>query len=141
MHTTDSHGGHEKSDAQVRPLVESGVLLIVMCLASFWSMIYVHDWLKHREEAREGTGNTLTAARVIPPGPLLEQQAHLPVNWAETKELDKPFFKSSGLSDVRAEEYTKLNTYYWIDEQAKLVHIPINQAMQKLLEQGVPTRK
>lgn len=141
MHTTDSHGGHEQSDAQIRPLVESGVLLVVVCLASFWSMIYVHDWLKNRELAREGTGNALTSAREIPPGPLLEQAPHVPVNWAETSQLDKPFFKSTGLAEVRAEEYARLNSYGWIDEQGKLVHIPINQAMQKLLDQGVPTRK
>lgn len=150
MHTTDPHGsghapaanaGHEQSDAQIRPLVESGVLLVVLCLASFGGMIWVHDFLQQRELGKPSFGNALTPTREIPPGPLLEQAPHIPVNWAETKQLEKPFFKSTGLAEVRAEEYARLNTYGWVDEQGKLVHIPIQQAMQKLLEQGLPTRK
>ena len=144
MHTTDPHTpGYEKSDAHIRPLAESGVLLVGMCLAAFGSMIWLFNFLHASELKREANGNALTAVREVPPAPLLETAPHMPLNWAETskEQLEKPLFKSSGLSDVRADEANKLNTYYWVDEQAKLVHIPIQQAMQKLLEQGVPTRK
>jgi len=142
MHTTDSHGGgYEKRDAQIRPLVESGIVLVVLCLVSFWSMIYLHHWLQQLEQEKQPAGNALTPAREVPPAPLLEVPSHTPMNWAETKQLDQPFFKTSTLADFRASESEKLDTYYWVDEQAKIVHIPIQQAMQKLLEQGLPTRK
>jgi hypothetical protein len=150
MHTTDPHGaghapapnaGHELSDAKIRPLAESGVLLVVLCLISFWSMIYVHHWLQDFELEKAPLGNALTPAREIPPGPLLEQAPHMPVNWAETRQLETDFFKKSGLADARGVELARLHGYGWVDEQAKLVHIPIQQAMQKLIERGVPTRK
>jgi hypothetical protein len=142
MHTTDPQpAGYEKRDATIRPLVESGVLLVVLCLVTFWSMIYVHHWLQSFEQKKEPFGNALTAAREVPPAPLLETAAHMPLNWAETKELEQPLFKQSGLSDVRANERAYLENYGWVDEQAKIVHIPIQQAMQRLLEQGLPTRK
>lgn len=32
----------------------------------------------------------------------------------------------------------KLNTYGWVDKQNGVVHIPIEQAMQKLIKQGLP---
>jgi len=142
MHTTEPQGGgYEKRDAQIRPLAESGVLLVVLCLVSFWSMIYVHDWLQDLEEARPALGNALTPARVVPPGPLLETAGHMPLNWAETKQLETPFFKTANLADGRRGDFVRLNGYGWVDQQGKLVHIPIQQAMQKLLEQGLPTRK
>ena len=143
MHTTDeSHGGgYEKRDAKIRPLAESGVLLVVLCLVSFWSMIYVHHWLQNTELEKAPLGNALTPAREIPPGPLLETAPHMPVNWAETKQLDTEFFKKSGLGDARSLELARLHSYGWVDQQSKIAHIPIQQAMQKLVEQGVPTRK
>jgi hypothetical protein len=143
MHTTDPHGGggYEKRDAKIRPLVESGIVLVALCAVSFWSMIYLHHWLQNYELKKESFGNALTPAREIPPAPLLETAAHMPVNWSEASNLEKQPFKSSSLADVRSDEAQRLNSYGWIDEPGKIVHIPIQQAMQKLLEQGVPTRK
>jgi len=144
MHTTDSHGsggGYEKSDAKIRPLVESGIVLVVLCVVSFWSMIYLHDWLQALELEKQPAGNALTPPREVPPAPLLESTPGMPLNWAETKQLEKPFFKTSGLSEVHASEDKFLDNYGWVDKPGKIVHIPIHQAMQKLLEQGLPTRK
>jgi|RhiMethySRZTD1v2_1073278.scaffolds.fasta_scaffold824083_2 hypothetical protein len=143
MHTTDEApgAGYEKRDATIRPLAESGVLLVVLCLVSFWSMIYVHHWLQGIELEKAPLGNALTPAREIPPGPLLETAPHMPVNWAETKQLQTEFFKKSSLGDARSVELARLHGYGWVDEQSKIAHIPIQQAMQKLVEQGVPTRK
>ena len=143
MHTTDPHGGggYEKSDAKIRPLVESGIVLVVLCAVSFWSMIYLHHWLQDYELTKASFGNALTPAREIPPAPLLETAQGMPVNWSESKHLEREPFKSTSLRDVRAAEGARLNSYGWIDEPGKIVHIPIQQAMQKLLEQGLPTRK
>jgi hypothetical protein len=148
MHTTDPHGhapnpggGYERSDAKIRPLAESGALLVVLCLASFGSMIWLFNFLHNLELKKEPNGNALTSAREIPPAPLLETAPHMPVNWSETTETEQPFFKTSGLVEVRSAESRQLNGYDWIDKPAKLVHIPIHEAMQKLLEQGLPVRK
>jgi hypothetical protein len=143
MHTPDPHGaGYEKRDAQIRPLAESGALLVVLCLGAFGSMIWLFNFLQsYEQKARTPNGNALTSAREIPPEPRLETAPHMPVNWAETNQLDKKFFKDTGLADVRAQENADLNSYGWVDPTTKLVHIPIQQAMQKLLEQGLPVRK
>ncbi len=36
----------------------------------------------------------------------------------------------------RLSEDNKLNNYYWVDKQKGIVHIPIEQAMKKLVAQG-----
>jgi hypothetical protein len=42
------------------------------------------------------------------------------------------------LARFRAAEDRKLNTYYWIDRQKGVVHIPIAAAMRKLARDGIP---
>ena len=44
----------------------------------------------------------------------------------------------SDLRQFRAKEETRLTTYYWVDKQNGTVHIPIDQAMQKLVATGIP---
>ena len=62
-------------------------------------------------------GRTL---RIDPPGPRLQTDSQ------------------AELQRVRAEEERKLNTYYWVDKQKGIVHIPIEDAMKKLATTGVP---
>jgi hypothetical protein len=59
------------------------------------------------------------ALRINPPGPRLQTNA----------EADFRRF--------RTEEERRLNSYYWIDKQKGVVHIPIDEAMQKLARSGI----
>jgi hypothetical protein len=58
--------------------------------------------------------------RISPPGPRLQVDPR--------KDLVR----------FRAEEEKRLNTYYWIDKQKAVVHIPIQQAISKLVKNGIP---
>ncbi len=58
--------------------------------------------------------------RISPPGPRLQTDA------------------DSDLQRFRADEEKRLNSYYWIDKHKGTVHIPIEQAMKKLVVDGIP---
>jgi len=58
--------------------------------------------------------------RIHPPGPLLQTDPQ-----AEFRH-------------VRAGEEKRLNAYYWTDKSKGTVHIPIEQAMKKLVQTGIP---
>jgi hypothetical protein len=58
--------------------------------------------------------------RINPPGPRLQTDPE------------------SDLRQLRTDEEKKLNTYYWIDKQKGVVHLPIDEAMKKLVETGIP---
>jgi hypothetical protein len=60
------------------------------------------------------------ALRINPPGPRLQTGPE------------------ADLQRFRAEEEQRLNGYYWVDKQKGIVHIPIEQAMQKLARTGIP---
>ena len=44
---------------------------------------------------------------------------------------------SQDLARFLVDEDKRLNTYYWIDKQKGIVHIPIKQAIQELAEEGI----
>ncbi|MBI5030846.1 MAG: hypothetical protein HZB51_09990 [Chloroflexi bacterium] len=44
------------------------------------------------------------------------------------------------LQELRAIENKRLNTYGWIDQKAGIVHIPIERAMDLLIQRGLPVR-
>jgi hypothetical protein len=144
MHTTDHgpsnngghDGGHELSDAKIRPLVESGVLMVVLCVVSYWSMDWFMKVLQDLEAQRAPVGNELTAEREIPVGsPLLEVQ--FPTSFVGQPAV---FFSKNDMAGFNAPQKHKLNSFGWIDEQQKLVHVPIEKAMQKAVE-TLPVRK
>jgi hypothetical protein len=45
---------------------------------------------------------------------------------------------AADLQAFREGESKRLNTYYWIDKQKGVVHVPIEQAMKKLADTGIP---
>jgi len=44
------------------------------------------------------------------------------------------------INDFRLQEENTLHRYGWVDQQAGVVHIPIDRAMQLLVQRGLPTR-
>lgn len=61
----------------------------------------------------------------------------------DTASLQEPPLRINPLADLqtlRAEEMEILSSYGWVDKDAGIVRIPIEQAMDLLLEQGLPVR-
>jgi hypothetical protein len=44
---------------------------------------------------------------------------------------------SADLAQFRIDEEKRLDGYYWINQQKGILHIPIEQAMKKVAEQGI----
>ncbi|MEI7642849.1 MAG: hypothetical protein WCJ55_00950 [Chloroflexales bacterium] len=112
--------GHELKDANVGPLVFAALGLGVLLLVSFIVMGVV----------LRSTGNTLadtssdlpttTAMQMqIPPSPRLQQNAVIDGN------------------QIIADATKKLAGYGWVDQQAGAAHIPIERAMELVVERGV----
>ncbi len=57
--------------------------------------------------------------------------------------LKQPALQANPAQDLmkmRAAEDAILNTYGWVDQSAGIVHIPIDQAIDLVAEQGLPVR-
>ena len=62
------------------------------------------------------------------------------VSRALTVEPPQPRLQTDPSEDLEkflVDEDKRLNTYYWIDKEKGIVHIPIQQAMQEIAEEGI----
>ena len=121
MNATIEKRDHERKDVDVPSLLTIAVLLFFSCVIIFlvvWGMMH---YFKLHEPAR-------TAG-----------QANLPVTTSE--EFPNPRLQIKGavdLANLRAAEEADLDSYGWVDRNSGTVRVPIDRAMQLLLERGLP---
>jgi hypothetical protein len=132
-HPSPAHGetphdqvtvSHEESDVNVRAIFGFGVGLIAVAVA-----IHVLVWvLLLFFEARASREATVEF-------PLAVQQ--------ESRVPPEPRLQTNPREDLRllreAEDQT-LNSYGWVDRNAGVVRIPIDEAIKRTLERGLPAR-
>jgi hypothetical protein len=118
-----SQGGYEKSDLQSKPIVIFGAILGVVMLLAFvaaYGMIHVFGWW---DRPRLETPASPLATRTVPPEPRLQVEA------------------PKDLKSLQATEQEVLTTYAWVSKEAGIARIPIERAMQLVLERGLAPAK
>ena len=114
----EHRGGFEHSDINVIAVGKVGVVLLLATLVSMALVVGVFKVLQGMEGGQ---------AKVIDP----------------TKVFPQPQLQSRPLVDLKAyqdAESEKLATYGWADQQKGSVRIPISQAMDQLVQKGLPVR-
>ncbi len=121
----DSHGAgeprYEKRDANIPGLLQFAFWLALLLVVTFFGMKWTLDYFQ-RSQPLGPPASPIENARVLPPGPRLQARPH------------------QELVDYCTEQQKKLTTYSWVDQQAGIVRIPIDRAMELVLERGLPIR-
>jgi hypothetical protein len=119
-----SNAGHETRDVDVRGIFWFGVGLVVVSLVVVVLMDLLFEYFAAREDRAQAAPASLirSTGEAAPPEPRLQGQ---PV-------VD--------LEAMRSEEDALLESYGWIDRDGGVVRIPIDRAMDLLLERGLPAR-
>lgn len=115
--------GHETSDANTRSVVIFGIVLFVAVVAS----MFVADAVFNYFTKHQSLGPPLTpyghVRELPPPGvPRLEVTP------------------GADMARYRKKEEKLLKSYGWVDRNHGVVRIPIQRAMNLLLEKGLPVR-
>lgn len=113
--------GHEEPGVNFRGVVLTTIALLLLMILP---MIAVGVYLA--ANAPDDAGATGTAA---------------PTAWDDPALPDEPslFTNQPGeLRALRAQEQERLNSSGWVDQPEGIAHIPIEQAMQLIVEQGLP---
>ena len=123
----DSHAGihHEESDANIVAVFGFGAGLMVVAAIVLLLMFVLFRYFEGRE-----------AARVPPAYPLAIS--------SETRVPPEPRLQTDpreDLREMREKEDAVLGSYGWVDKNAGVVHIPIENAMRLMLERGVLTSR
>jgi len=110
--------GHEQSEVSVRTVIVSLAVLLIgaflVCLLVVGIFRYFHAENKVAQTAKDWK-------QQIPAEPRVEEHP-----WEQ-------------LITVRAREDHVLSTYAWIDQKEGVVRIPIDQAIEKLAKEGLPS--
>ena len=129
------HGGYERQDLQVSGILYFLLGLGVVTLLCILGLKGVFAFLDHREKALQPAVNPLVTnisddTRHIAPG---YPQSVFPNPKLEEDERGQ-------LNGIRMSEEKTLYSYGWVDEKAGTVHIPIERAMDLLVQRGLPVR-
>lgn len=112
---------HETTDANIRNLIIFGVVLCLLVTAG----LLLSRGVFHYFVSRQGLGppaSPFENVRMLPPGPRLQVTA--PQDLKQYKDAQDEI----------------LDSYGWVDPQAGIVRIPIDRAMDILLQKGLPVR-
>ena len=117
-----ARGGEASSDVNLRAIVAFGAGLIVFVSI----VLLLLGWLFTSFAARQ-------AKLDAPPSPLAETQ---------TRPLEPRLQvdPAQALREMRAAEDAILKSYGWVDHTAGIVRIPIDRAIEVLVERGLPVR-
>jgi hypothetical protein len=120
----NEHARHEESDIDVRAILGVGAGLIaagVVIGAVVWALFVL---LSNGEAQNVVTEFPMASGQTqrLPPEPRLQTDPR------------------EDLRALRQSEDNILQSYGWIDKDAGVVRIPIDQAMKVMLERGLPVR-
>ena len=116
---------HEESDVDVRAILGFGAALLTVGLAVAVFLYWLVGFYGRQAERRE--------TRVFPLA--AEQQEQLP---------PEPRLQSDPQGDLRAlrtQEEELLKSYGWVNKEAGIARIPIDEAMKLVVQRGLPVRK
>ncbi|HKV38837.1 MAG TPA: hypothetical protein VJX67_06465 [Blastocatellia bacterium] len=134
--TSEPGEGHPKADHERGDISYAGVakfivglgMLFVVTLLSLWGLLEFFRYQQRRAEPPPPR-MAITEAERIPPEPRL-QGAPGSKHQLASADLD--------MKDLRSESDRVLDSYGWVDKNAGVVRIPIEEAMRLVVQRGLP---
>jgi hypothetical protein len=113
--------GHEKRDAPMSGVLMLGAVFVVLLIFGLLVSLGAFRYFTQHEPMGP-PASPFENVRSLPPTPRLQV----------TPAVD--------LRDYLKGQQELLNSYGWVDQKAGIVRIPIDRAMELLLEKGLPVR-
>ena len=120
-HPKHGEEGYEHADTNVRSIYHFGAVLAILIMAVMWAMVYTYNFFANHES-------------LGPPASPFENQRELP---------PQPRLQPHPATDLKRYceiEQQQLTTYGWVDQNNGLVRVPVDRAMEIVLEKGLPAR-
>jgi hypothetical protein len=130
-----AHGSYEHQDLQSSGILYFLLSIVVGLVICLFLLGGVFDFLDHREKASQPPVNPLVTN--VP-----EDTRHIAPEYPQSAFPDPRLEvdERGQLNSIRVGEENTLHTYGWVDEKAGTVRIPIERAMDLLVQRGLPVR-
>jgi hypothetical protein len=121
MNATTNNHDHERKDVDVLSLFTIAFVLLLSCVVVFIVVTVMMRYFKaHEPSMTAGQANIpVTRALEFPPPRLLVRPG-------------------ATLAELRAAEESDLNSYGWVERASGIARVPIDRAIQLLLQRGLP---
>ena len=113
--------GYEQRDANIPDLLKFGFWMAVVIMVTLVSMRWTFNFFE-RTQTVSSPATPFVRPRELPPSPRLQAEPHFE------------------LREYCEQQQREVNSYGWIDPRLKVVRIPISQAMDLVLKNGLPVR-
>jgi hypothetical protein len=130
----DQEMDFEREDLTPKPILIFLGSLAVGCVLVYFILRGMYSYLDSYENQHQPVQSPLVQqttvdTRIVSPGDITKfPQPRLEGDeWRE-------------INEFREQEEQTLNSYGWVDQQAGVVRIPIDRAMQLMAQRGLPTR-
>jgi hypothetical protein len=120
-HPQHGEEGYERADVNVRRLYEFGASLAILIIVVMWAMVHTYNFFAKHES-------------LGPPASPFENQRELP---------PQPRLQPHPATDLKRYcemEQQQLSTYGWMDQQTGVVRVPVDRAIDMVLQKGLPAR-
>jgi hypothetical protein len=139
--------GVEPDHINVRAILGFGIGLAVVAALAHVAMLGMY-WMLDRQHVADQPARVFPMAADEdarrPPEPRLQGGVHTDNAGRlvpEIEDTERNAGPKEALRELRGEEDQILGSYSWVDRNAKVVHIPIDQAMKLTLQRGLPARQ
>jgi hypothetical protein len=131
---------HETSDINVRAVIWSIAIFIGVAVVIHVALYFLFEFFAAGERRRNDEPVTLvrTGRRAQPPEPRLQPFPDQPAAWQGAQQRATFNTPVTDMEELTAREENILTSYGWANREEGLVRIPIDRAMELMLERGVP---
>lgn len=118
-HAEHGHGAHEKTDANAGAIIKFTIGLIVFLVLTDVGLRWCSNLLEKDDTVVQEPATGDPNAPIAPP-PRLQRASAIELN------------------QLNADENERLTTYGWVDREAKIVRMPIEEAKKLVAKDGLP---
>ena len=115
-------GGHERRDIDVRVVTWFAIGLVLAAVGIFLAVVGLYKLFEAQHPSPDAPSRIAWNPRLLAPEPRL--QIYPTADWEK----------------YQGEEKKKLNSYGWVDRRNGVIRIPIERAMELVVQRGLPTR-
>ena len=122
---SDAPKGHEQSDVALRPLLWAAAALVGLAVFAHVAMWVAMRSFERDERREDPRPSPVADARPVPPEPRLQPsvQSH-------------PTLPYEDVIAMRQADQKVLGSYGWVDRERGIARVPIERAMQQMIEES-----
>jgi hypothetical protein len=125
---------HDIDDLNVWAVIKFAIGILILGIVAYIALYGMLKLFEHRRLASQRPAPAMArgAEERLPPPPRLQMMPGSPSEF-KTPDYD--------MRVMREEEEKRLTTYGWVNKEAGIARIPIDEAMKRVLEKGLPTKQ